>query len=122
MRCEWPTLEAGTPCVHCGIPLPITSRRPPNRNCRQRCIHFGEPTRVESIDCKECSRPKVKEFPVHACAVFGECLPTYRQERMLNTAGEELPHKCHGCESRQTANQPIDNSDRNSGDKEREAD
>jgi hypothetical protein len=56
------------------------------------CKHLGGELRTELIRCQTCRGNVRQKFPVHACEVFGECLPTYTGE------AEGVPHRCKGCE------------------------
>jgi hypothetical protein len=89
-------------CVQCRAKLPADLRRTCRaflRAMEPPCIHLGEQTRVELIRCATCNGNVRIKFPVHACAVFGECLPTYTGEHQLA--------KCHGCERREPAGERL---------------
>lgn len=92
MWCEWKTLTKGSKCEQCGFELWQDFDKPPKRRCRKPksvCRHLGPELRIELIQCQTCRGRVRQKFPVHACEVFGECLPTF--------TGETEIAKCRGC-------------------------
>lgn len=75
----------------CGKPVQPRTKPTP----QPPCLHRGEQTRVELVECKTCrGRVRVKH-PVHQCDIYHECLPTYRGEPIEGLA------KCANCENYQ---------------------
>jgi hypothetical protein len=76
------------------------------------CIHRGEATgAVATIVCVGCRGDRqVRQYPIFACAVFGECLPDFACTRASKDAMAEWMEKdgrrgvlavCRGCERRE---------------------
>lgn len=93
--CQFPTLDRGARCRHCGWRLPRDFARAPRRNCPKRvvagCQHFTcQMTRTVTRTGKGCPRAR----GIYACSLLGECVP-------LLPAVPGLPC-CEGCTARDT--------------------
>lgn len=93
-NCVWQCLEKGCRCEVCGYPLPKTYPTAPRRECPltkpARCKNLGSQVGEALIKCETCQGNVRLKFSTHECAVFGNCLPTYRGQ-------VEAGHGCIGC-------------------------
>lgn len=76
--------------------------------CRFTCPKLGEPTgEVAEVVCLSCNKTKLtRAYPIHACELFGECLPAYECTRESKESLAEWMEKrgritelqtCRGC-------------------------
>jgi hypothetical protein len=65
------------------------------------CKHLGDDTgEVKLIRCPTCTGNVRKKYPIFACAVHGECLPTYD-----GIANKVMP--CGRCKNKQLGYEPA---------------
>lgn len=100
--CEFPDCKRGTACRRCGYVLRAEYDHPPHRKCPGGpCLHLGEPTgESATVLCRTCNKSVVeKQHPIHACAVLGECLPSYQctKDALSESMDREIA-VCRGCE------------------------
>jgi hypothetical protein len=81
-------------------------------DCQHRGTWSGQLAFVTYVGATETMRG----FAIHACAVHGECLPTFKCTKEAREAtserwtrsdgGESVPPTCRGCEQFSAANSP----------------
>lgn len=97
--CAFATLTVGSECINgCGYRLKRTYTIPPVRGCERvtpACRFLGPATNeIALIKCESCQGNVRKKFPIHECAIFGRCLPTY-------SGIVDDGHGCIGCDRRE---------------------
>lgn len=111
MRCEF---ESGA-CIYCETAAPAKVRgKKFARNCPARpkpapCPHLGPQVQRKSdaeqltieVTCDTCGgKRKQVAQPLHECALFRRCLPTYRpsaEQRREYEARPDAVRLCDGC-------------------------
>lgn len=101
-ECQFATYKKGSKCRACGYELRCDYPLPLSRNCPGGpCVHLGRETGesviVACVDCKGRSRDVAYEK--YFCAVFGECLPTYRctKDAISESMSDHIA-VCRGCD------------------------
>lgn len=88
-------------CEVCGREVKYAGDVTRLRAACKACIYFGNPTgETVLVRCQTCKGNVRQKFAVHACAIFGKCLPT------LTGDPPEGYAKCHGCERREVRKPP----------------
>lgn len=107
--CTWEPLPNGD--VQCPVCKTVRGSAR-HRNCGPDhtlpvldCVHRGEVTgAIALVDCATCGGSVRKKLDVHACAIFGECLPS-RSGIVQSIASARYAAKayqgCGGCQERE---------------------
>lgn len=103
MDCEFTGHAKGDRCRKCGFVLHRDFSNLPHRTCKVVCRHLGERLgdATVTVHCVCKNKEIERRYAVHACALFGETLPSYSctKEALSEAMDREGVATCWGCES-----------------------